>query len=92
MSNDKRKAEAAAAKFLKEYKGAGFFAVNRQGWPWEHRTEVQWLLRHGYIVRERSRDPFNPRRRFTRMLLRPRAVRLIEQHVVASPRDPHPTS
>ena len=70
--------EKAARAFLKPYHWiepgwlkAGHFIVNREGHPREKRPEIQWLLRKGWVRRERSRAPSGvcANRQITRMVL-----------------------
>lgn len=66
MSKDKNRAEVIARRFLEKQLGIrpyfmslqhtlrACFTVNREGFPSEHRKEVQWLLEHRWVRRERS--------------------------------------
>lgn len=65
MSNRLSAAERAAREFLQPYiefwkyrpAAEGRFIVNREGHAREQRPEIQWMLKKGWITRERKRSP-----------------------------------
>ena len=77
MSNRISSAEKAAREFLRPYYfnpasfKLGLFVVNREGHPSEQRPEIQWLLKIGWVRRERVRSPSGicPARQITMMRL-----------------------